>query len=120
MTLETPTHFRTSMNLTGSSIDRTADDHFHLPKIAHPSTRLADPNSINVNARSYSRTSSLGELADKLRPTENGTFRKAKRYDQSNEYTIPEGVRAIYTPDVNKVSMPIFGECFNFLFKKSV
>ena len=94
------------------------DDQFHLPKITHPSTRISDPHSINVNARAVSRQSSLGELADKMRPTENGTFRKSKRYDQSSgDYNIPEGVRAIYTPDVNKVSMPIFGRflCFNLI-----
>jgi len=120
MSLETPTNYR-SMNLNSSSLSSggAMDDQFHLPKITHPSTRISDPHSINVNARAVSRQSSLGELADKMRPTENGTFRKSKRYDQSSgEYNIPEGVRAIYTPDVNKVSMPIFGRflCFNFEF----
>ena len=112
MSLETPTNYR-SMNLNGSNLSSggAMDDQFHLPKITHPSTRISDPHSLNVSARGVSRQSSLGELADKLRPTENGTFRKAKRYDQSStEYNIPEGVRAIYTPDVNKVSMPIFGK----------
>jgi len=111
MSLETPTNYR-SMNLNGSNASSGAmDEQFHLPKITHPSTRISDPHSINVSARAVSRQSSLGELADKLRPTENGTFRKAKRFDQSStDYNIPEGVRAIYTPDVNKVSMPIFGK----------
>ena len=117
MSLETPTNFR-SMNLNGSSASgggHGGDDQFHLPKIVHPSTRVADPHSLNVSARAVSRTSSLGELVDKFnRPHEvaNNAFVKSKRFDASQQYkdyNIPENVRAIYTPDVNRVSMPIFG-----------
>ena len=113
MSLETP-NFR-SMNLSGAGASGgNADEQFHLPKIVHPSTRVADPHSLNVNARSVSRTSSLGELVDKFnRPSEvpNSAFKKSKRFEsQFKDYNIPDGVRAIYTPDVNRVSMPIFGK----------
>lgn len=102
---------------------------FHLPKIVHPSTRVANPNSLNVTARAVSRASSLGDLVDKYnKPSEvaESAFVKSKRLNTSNNneqfddfnsasnsninYNIPPGVKAVYTPDVNKVSMPIFGK----------
>ena len=93
----------------------------HLPKISHPNLRVADPNSINVTARAVSRSSSLGELVDRYRNDNSRTrpmdreasFHTTRRSNEENftsaSFNVPEGIRAIYTPDVNKVSIPIFG-----------
>lgn len=95
----------------------------HLPPIVHPSTKLdKDPNSLNIAARGVSRTSSLGELADKyyssknpIRPYETTETELKKSKSKSNalfdsyEYTIPENVQAVYSTDPNKVSIPVFG-----------
>lgn len=92
----------------------------HLPKIVHPASRLdRDPNSLNITARAVSRASSLGELVDRYNNT-NRSFEasekalkrsKKKYYDSfaSTEMNIPENVKAVYSTDVNKVSMPVFG-----------
>ena len=83
------------------------------------------PRITQANARSGSRASSLGELVDRFRNDTNNRPRvnqepsfilsnqKSKRNEEENfasaSFNIPDNVRAIYTPDVNKVSIPIFG-----------
>ncbi|CAF0760256.1 unnamed protein product [Brachionus calyciflorus] len=95
----------------------------HLPRIVHPSSRVdKDPNNLNVTARGVSRASSLGELADRyyntnhpIRPyeTSEDAFKKSKAKKESAfdsyEYNIPENVKAVYSTDPNKISMPVFG-----------
>lgn len=89
----------------------------HLPKIIHPSTRTApvDPKSLNLTARAVSRASSLGDMADmyirKPNDASDTMFARSKKFNSYDEYNynIPEGIKAVYTPDINKVSMPIFG-----------
>lgn len=99
---------------------------FHLPPIAHPSTKVdKDPNGINITARGVLRASSLGELADKyysstnpVRPYEasESAFKKSKAKNnqfESYEYNIPENIQAVYSTDPNKVSIPVFGNFFS-------
>ena len=110
----------------------------NLPKIVHPSLRTSqDPDSIQITARAVSRASSLGRLADKMskerttqytpllnhNETSDTLFVKSKNKisekpvrnafeSQSLDFTsynIPAGVSVVYTPDVNKLRMPVFG-----------
>jgi hypothetical protein len=119
------------MSLSAAANFSSSEEQLHLPKIVHPSTRIADPTSINVTARGCSRASTLSDLADKYNNNESNTSRKhhqtsensfSKRINSknnndlngsnllSNSFNIPEGVKAIYTPDLNKVSIPVFGK----------
>lgn len=108
----------------------------HLPKIVHPALKAAgntDPANLNITARSaVSRgATSLGTLADKFAKEENinvaksskdsssaveKNYRSSKKLKESLNsqsmefsYQIPDGIKAVYSPDANKVSMPIFG-----------
>jgi Ca2+-binding EF-hand superfamily protein len=97
-----------------------------LPKIAHPSTRIDDPNSLNITARSVSRASSLGTLADKYLKEKNAnliSFQSNQKQLESDNFLIsksntkktdnllqiPENANVVYSGDLNRVSMPIFG-----------
>lgn len=111
----------------------------HLPKIVHPALKANsnDRANLNITARSaVSRASSLGTLADKFNKEESvnvaaaaaakssskdsssaeKNYRSSKKLKESLNsqsmefsYQIPDGIKAVYSPDANKVSMPIFG-----------
>jgi hypothetical protein len=112
-----------------------AQNQLHLPKIVHPALRVQDTSNMNISARSVSRASSLGSLADKYskekqydkkiqisekNPTISKRYDARERTTENREnqlksvssdfkYVIPEGVNVVYTPDINKLSMPVFG-----------
>ena len=151
-----PTFFRSNLMSSGGIVAQQPPppptnaqpqhQQIHLPKIFHPASRpSADPTSLQVNARAVSRTSSLGEMADKMdhtaqnyyynsgpmlssrrhQPAEalDNSFTRSKKFVSDSDpfqsasssnwtggYNVPEGVKAVYTPDLNKISMPVFGK----------
>lgn len=94
----------------------------HLPRIVHPASRLdRDSNTMNVTARAVSRASSLGELVDRynynsIKPYEiaEAAFKKSKNLSSFNDLNIPDHVKAVYSTDAKKVSMPVFGMFLKF------
>lgn len=98
--------------LDGSS----SENGFHLPKI----------NSFNGGARhgAMSRVSSLGDMVDKLdrnhpqeeRKKEFQYRLKSRQMDEfgsASASSLSDGnFKAVNAPDINKVSMPIFGKNF--------
>ena len=94
----------------------------HLPRIAAQAARNTGNNHVTASStRAMSRTSSLGDMVDRFN-NEHSYPRRAKEFsnrlersfdetDSSENFNmnIPEGIKAIYTPDIKKVSMPIFG-----------
>lgn len=99
----------------------TSENGFHLPRI----------NSYSQSARSLSRVSSLGEMVDRYSREDRSNERQEERkkefsyrnskarrnsayYNEDfNSHSANsfqnENLKAVYAPDINKVSMPIFG-----------
>ena len=90
----------------------TSENGFHLPRI----------NSYSATPRPMSRVSSLGEMVDKY--NNDKTDRKHERkqefiyrsrrtqaedFGSTSASSFHNDVKAVYAPDINKVSMPIFG-----------
>jgi hypothetical protein len=125
MSVAATPNYRT--NLSGSNaLQMNEQQQLHLPKIVHPNTRIDDPNNLNVTARAMSRASSLGNLVDRYRgePQDfeetvfvrskhsnrmNNSLNNSFNHDLNSSFNIPENVKAVYTPDINKVSLPVFG-----------
>jgi hypothetical protein len=120
-----------------ASIEKHGNGQLHLPKIVHPALRVQDTSQMNISARSVSRASSLGTLADKYskeKPSDNKQVQLSEktpmRFDMHREnqfnsassdfkYVIPEGVNVVYTPDTSKITIPIFGPIqLSFLAKR--
>jgi hypothetical protein len=120
-----PTFYRSSLPATNTSLNQ-----IQLPKIVHSASRIGDPNFINVTARGVSRASSLGDLIDRMNDENTGrplpyefnedsmNFNMKKKQSKNitnknsiikNDYSIPENVKTVYSPDITKPSMPVFG-----------
>jgi len=116
-------------NLANAKVSQSV----HLPKIVHSAARVGDPLSLNITARAVSRASSLGDIADKLREDLNGrplpfefnedksqnkkkstksmlsTHRYSNYVRNDVDYVIPDGIKTVYSPDLAKPSIPVFG-----------
>ena len=97
-----------AMDLNGHSGPHTDEQQFHLPRI----------NSYSANPRAASRVSSLGEMVDRYTNDRYAKYESARQaHAKSNEYNsgssssfnMADNVKAVYAPDINRVSIPIFG-----------
>ena len=133
-----PTQYRASFSSGNNAVQQV-----HLPKIVHSGARTGDPTALNITARGVSRASSLGDIVDRINDENNSgrplpyefdddsTYfdRHKNKLKKSNSishsftpngfkndssYSIPDNVKTVYTPDVTKPSMPIFGKKITF------
>jgi hypothetical protein len=136
-----PTQYRSSFS---SANNNNNTQQVQLPKIVHPGARVGDSTTLNITARGVSRASSLGDIVDRInddhitgRPLpyefdDDSTYfdrhkiklKKSNSISHSftpngfkneNSYSIPDNVKTVYTPDVTKPSIPIFGKKITFL-----
>lgn len=136
-----PVQYRSNLSASGVNNINSNVQPLQLPKIVHSQSRIGDPNSINVTARGVSRASSLGDMVDKITDENNSGrplpyefgedsmylrkkdklvqritngLHKSLQNVQKNDanYSIPENIKAVYSPDIGKPAMPVFGKQF--------
>lgn len=111
-------------------------DRVQLPRIVHRMPKYEAMSLQNTPRGIMSRASSIGDLSVKnLGLAESADFNRPIRVDEgafalrakkqrrtsesplnnSTNNKIPDHVRAVYTADPNKVSIPVFGSCI-FIF----
>ena len=129
MSVETSTHNKSHFgNAATLAVDGLVETQpLHLPKINVNSQQQHNNDDTFITGRIASAASSKSPatmLRQQRRSDENHHSSSHKQEphnlkknhemnrsftSSSLSYRIPNGVRAVYTPDVNKVSMPIFG-----------
>lgn len=101
-------------SVTNHFLEGSASENgFHLPRI----------NSYTATPRPLSRVSSLGEMVDRYNNDKVDRKNERKQefayrsrrtpmedFGSSSTTSFHNDVKAVYAPDINKVSMPIFGK----------